>query len=60
MIAKSESFQVNVLMSEDSQTSLHDHYRLLFGLSAPWEVTQVDLQLNKNKVEVRVEWPRGK
>ena len=60
MIANAESLQVNAFMSEDSQSTLHDHYRLLLGLSAPWEVTQVDLQLKENKVEVRVEWPRGK
>ena len=60
MIAMAEVFPMNVLMSEDSQTTLHDHYRLLLGLSAPWEVSQVDLQLRENKVEVRVEWPRGK
>ena len=60
MIAIAEVFPMNVLMSEDSQTTLHDHYRLLLGLSAPWEVTEVDLQLRENKVEVRVEWPRGK
>ena len=60
MIAMAEVFPMNVLMSEYSQTTLHDHYRLLLGLSAPWEVSQVDLQLRENKVEVRVEWPRGK
>jgi transposase len=60
MIAMFEVLGMTVVMSEDSQKTLHDHYRLLLGLSAPWEVTDVDLQLDKNKVEVRVEWPRGK
>ena len=44
MIAKAEEFHVNVLARYYSETSLHDHYRLMPGLRGPWEVAHVDLQ----------------
>ncbi|YCM43818.1 ISL3 family transposase [Verrucomicrobiaceae bacterium 227] len=34
---------------------LHSHYRLLLGLDTPWEVTEVDLQINESKVVIKVQ-----
>lgn len=38
---------------------LHRHYGALLGLSAPWEVKAVDLEMDKKRVEIRVDHGGG-
>jgi transposase len=47
-------------MSDDSSKSLYRHYRLLLGLGAPWEVSDVDLRVGESRVTVSVDWPKGR
>jgi transposase len=44
-------------MSMDSE--LQKHYALLLGISSPWEVKAVDLQLAEKRVEIEVGWQWG-
>jgi len=36
--------------------SLYDHYRTLLGLQRPWEVSDVKLDLARQRVEIRLRW----
>ena len=36
--------------------SLHDHYRTLLALQRPWEVSDVKLDLARQRVELRLMW----
>ena len=36
--------------------SLHDHYRTLLALQRPWEVSDVKLDLARQRVEIRLRW----
>jgi len=38
----------------DVPNQLHSHYRLLLGLNSPWEVADVNLQLESSRVVIRV------
>ena len=38
---------------------LAEHYAALIGLNTPWEVESVDLQIEDEKVVVRVTHPAG-
>lgn len=40
--------------------SIENHYAQLLGLQTPWEVTNVDLQLDDKRVEIQLEHPLGK
>lgn len=39
--------------------ALHQHYRLLLGIEAPWQVEDVKLDLPGKKVEIRLGWTTG-
>ena len=39
--------------------TLADHYALLLGLDASWQVVNVDLSLEEQKVEIQIEHTRG-
>lgn len=39
--------------------NLGQHYAQLLGLQSPWKVTDVDLDLEGNRVSIRVEHPNG-
>jgi transposase len=39
--------------------NLEHHYAQLLGLGSPWEVTEVTLDLEDNRVTIRVEHPNG-
>jgi hypothetical protein len=39
---------------------LHRHYSLLLGLQTPWQVANVDLQIEASRVVIQVEHNGGK
>ena len=36
--------------------NLHDHYRTLLGLQRPWEVSDVKLDLARQRIEISLRW----
>jgi len=40
-----------------TSSELQNHYALLLGLVPPWTVVNVDLKMDKKRVEISVEWP---
>jgi len=44
-------------MSVDS--ALAHHYRQLLGLPPPWNITSLDLDANKERLDITIEWPDG-
>jgi transposase len=40
--------------------ALSAHYRQLLGLNGPWRITDIDLDVSKQRVDIFIEWPAGK
>ena len=51
--------QVGRLADMSMDSELQKHYALLLGISSPWEVKAVALQLAEKRVEIEVGWQWG-
>ncbi len=38
---------------------LQKHYQLLLGLNSPWQISEVNLDIEGRKVEIYISWPQG-
>jgi transposase len=41
-------------------TALAEHYRQLLGLNTPWRITDIQMSIEQQRLDLTIEWPAGR